>query len=325
MIPAWILGVGIVVVVLGVAYGVRNQINGLLGLGLGPDGVDGGGPRPTVWWIVDDSQVNARQWLDWGNRSTREPNEPYLQVTLGRARALWEPQFKVEPVVGRLAALGALEAAGVKLPEGADRCPPALWMPYCRAAYLAHFGGLWMDGSTLPLAAGSEVRARLTGRPVLMFGADPEEALASAAQTGAGSPAGGVTAGWAAAPGHPMWTGLERDLGALIAEGDQSWSAPEARRALRFAWDKHCSGVTAVDREAEVSRDRYGRALDWDDLFDTTEWPDGEEAIKKGLWLPMPGGRDALERASAWAWFTRMSVEQIRAADFNWARWATRV
>ncbi len=121
---------------------------------------------------------------------------------------------------------------------------------------------------------------------------------------------------------HPVWSALERDLAALIAVGDQSWSAPEARHSLRWLWDKHCSGTMRVDRKAEVSRDRYGRRLELDVLLGQTEWVDG--SMEGGLWVPLPDGRDGLERASPWLWFTRMSEEQIRESDFVWARLATR-
>jgi hypothetical protein len=321
MIPAWIWMLGVAVVVLGVAYGVRNQINGLLGFG----GSVAIGAKPTLWWFVDDSQVNARQWLDWGNRSTREPNEPYLQLCLERARALWSDDFVIEPVIGRVAALQKLGEGpfkgpvgeGLKIPLEADRCPPDMWMPWCRAAFLTSFGGLWMDGSVLPV--GQDVRGRIGFSDALTFGSDPDEGLSAAEQT---LPAAGRSAGWAAMPHHPVWAGLARDLGALIAEGDQSWGAPEARRALRTLWDKHCSGVIAVDRKAEVSRDRYGRRLELDTLLGSTEWTDG--SIADGLWVPLPDGRHELERATHWNWFTRMSVDQIRESDFVWAKWATR-
>lgn len=319
MIPAWIWALGVAVLVLGVAYGARNQINGLLGLNHGANGGLGlASGHPTIWWYVDDSQVNARQWLDWGNRSTREPNEPYLQITLGRARSLWGDVFHIEPVIGRVAALQRLGEAGT--PEGADRCPPALWMAWCRAAFLSRFGGLWLDGSVLPLGAGRDLHHRLMSVPVLTFGTDPDEGLQDTKGTAA---AAGNAAGWAAVPGHPMWSGLERDLAALIAAGDQSWSAPEARRSFRHLWDKHCSGITTVDRVMEVSRDKYGRRLELDTLLGDTEWVDGSR--EGGMWVPLPEGRDGLERASPWLWFTRMSEEQIRESEFVWARWATKV
>jgi hypothetical protein len=315
LVPTWIWIVGAVVLVLGVSWGVRNQVAELLGGGGG--GVAGVGGKPTIWWHVDDSQVNARQWLDWFARSTREPNEPYLKICQARAVDRWTPEFTVEPIVGRLAALQRLEAAGVTVPEGADRCPPVLWMAWCRAAYLRRFGGLWVDGSVLPIASGATLRQRLDAASALTFGADAAEGLSAGE---AGQSMAGASAGWAARPDHPVWRGLEGDLAALIAAGDQSWGAVPARQGLRTLWDKHCSGVVGIDRAAEVSRDAYGRRLELDTLLGETDWPAG--STKDGLWVPLPDGRDGLERASPWLWFMRMSVEQILEAPFVWAQLA---
>jgi hypothetical protein len=312
----WIWGAGIAVLVLGAAYGARNQINGLLG----HSGAQGVGGKPHIWWCIDDSQVNGRQWLDWENRATREPNEPYLKICQARATLLWGSHFQIEPIVGRVAALERLRAGGATIPEGVDRVPPALWVSWCRATFLKTFGGLWLDGSVLPIGAGQDLHYKLMKADVLTFGTDPDEGISDTKGVRA---AAGVSAGWAAMPAHPVWAGMERDLASLITEGDQSWSAFEGRRSLRWLWDKHCSGVVGVDRAAEVSRDRYGRRLELDTLLGETDWPAGTR--DSGLWVPLPDGRDGLERASPWLWFTRMSVEQIRESPFVWARWATKV
>jgi len=313
MVPTWILMVGMIVLVLGSAYAVRNQINGMMGVG-----VDGRKKekRPVIWWYVDDSQVNARQWLDWGNRATREPNEPYLKICQARAQMMWGQEFEVVPVIGRAAALGSLDG----VPAGAERCPPALFMPWCRAAFLRKHGGLWLDGSVLPMCSGAELQSRLSGVDVLAFGVDPDEKLATAASI---APMAGLSAGWAAAPGSAVWSDMERSLAGLIAQGDQSWSAPTARRSVRLLWDQHCAGRMRVDRAAEVSRDKYGRRLELDTLLGQTDWPDG--TTDGGLWVPLPDGRDSLERASPWLWFLRLSADQIRKSEFVWARWATKV
>ena len=322
MIPAWIYALGIAVLVLGTAYGVREQVKGLLGFSDTAAALGAAGGKPTIWWYVDDSQANAREWLDWGNRSTREPNEPYLKLCQARALALWGDSFTITPVIGRPAAILLLQEAKIDIPADVMRTPPALWMPWCRAAFLSARGGLWLDGSVLPLSSGRGValRDRCIGRDALTFGTDPDEGLSDNKGSLA---AAGLSAGWAAAPGHPVWRGLLRDVSALIAEGAQSWSAPEARRSLRYLWDKHCSGTVTVDRKAEVSRDRFGRRLELETLLGETEWSDG--SIAGGLWVPLPDGRDGLERASPYLWFTRMSVDQIRESEFVWARWATKI
>ena len=309
MVPSWILGAGVVVLVLGIAYGVRNQVSDMANPSL---------VKPKIWWYVDDSQPNTKEWLSFEDRATREPNSPYLRLCLRRAQQLWSAEFDVVPVFGRAAALSYLSAPLA----GANQIPPALWMAWCQSAFLSEHGGLWLDGSVLPLGSGPELMRRLAGQTVLTFGADQDEDLVAAEQQGSGSPAAGRSAGWAALPGHPMWAGLARDTGDTIALGPQSWSSFEARRALRHMWDKHCSGVTAVDRRAEVSRDQFGNRVGYEDLFDLSEWPTG--STEGGLWVPLPFGRDGLERASPWLWFTRLSEQQIVDSDFFWSRLATR-
>lgn len=303
MIPSWILTAGAIVVVLGSAYAVRNQVNDMM------TGAQREPPLPRIWWYVDDSQVNARQWLDWGDRSTREPNEPYLKICQARAQMLWGRVFDVQPVIGRAEAFRLL---GYSVPHSV---PPALFMAWCRAAFLSKHGGLWLDGSVLPMAGGEELQERLRGRSVLAFGVDPDEKLATAAAV---APMAGLAAGWAATPGQPVWSRMESALRALIDQGAPTWSAVVARRALRQLWESD----TPVDRSAEISRDKYGRRLELDTLLGQTDWPDG--STEGGLWVPFPDGRDGLERASPWLWFLRMSPEQIRESEFVWAKWATR-
>ena len=307
MVPTWILTIGVAVVVLGAVYGIRNQVN---------EFANPSAEKPKIWWHVDDSQANTKEWLTFEDRATREPNAPYLRLCLRRAQELWSADFDIVPLIGRKAALASL---GGSVPAGAMECPPALWMAWCQSAFLAEHGGLWLDGSVLPISG--SLMPRLAGQQVLTFGSDPDEDLVAAEQDGRESAAAGRSAGWASTPGHPMWAGLARDTAGTIALGPQSWSSFEARRALRHLWDKHCSGVTAVDRKAEVSRDRYGKRLGYEDLFDTTEWQTG--SAEGGLWVPLPFGRDGLERASPWLWFTRMSEQQIVESDFVWSRFAS--
>lgn len=298
-----------VAVIAGVAYYVRQEI-------AAPESSSFLSSKKTpLWWVVDNSQVNGRQWLDFGNRSTRQPNEPYLALCLERAKAILGSEFDLQVLVGR-------DAVYRVLGSSEDFCakqrsiPPALWLAWCRAALLSRFGGLWMDGSVLvlPAAAGSKIKARLEGKPVLMFGTDAAENLAS------GSAAAGASAGWSAVAHHPMWSGLERDLTALIDQGPPSWSSVEARRGLRSLWDKHCSGMTAIDREVEVGRDPYGRRLELETLLGSTEL--GFPLAEEGMWLILPDGRDGMERASPWLWFTRLSQPQILESKFVWAKLA---
>ena len=296
MAQPWIVGVGIVAVVLGLAYGIRNQVAGYVDTPMGS--------RPKIWWVLDDSQRNSRQWLDWGDRTTHEPNEPYLKICYRRAQAM-AGDFDIQAVIGRVDAHRILEKAGCAIPPDADRAPPAIWLAWCRAAFLTHCGGLWLDGSVLPTGTAQELRKRL-GKETLAFGVDPEDKMA------------GPSAGWSAQPHHPAWAGLERDMRATINAGDQSWSAAECRKAAQYAWDRHAAGIIPIDRKAEASRDAYGHRLELDTLLTESEWISG--TTKDSLWLPLPDGRDKLERATPYLWFLRMSEQQIFEGNFYWSK-----
>ena len=41
---------------------------------------DRGMELPPLWIYYDDSQVNSRHWLDFGARSSRVLNQPYLNL-----------------------------------------------------------------------------------------------------------------------------------------------------------------------------------------------------------------------------------------------------
>jgi len=309
----WIVIFAVIVAVIYLLYLARNNVL---------TAVDKPDKRPVIWWYVDDGEANTKHWASFEDRGTYDPIEPYLSLCLDRAKRLWGQEWNIRPIIGRRAALALFASTDEKLkkvdvPHDVIRTPPALWMAWFRTTLLAQQGGLWIDGSVIPLCSGATLFERVSSSDVLTFGSDPDEALSTATQEGPQSPAAGRSAGWAVAPGHPMWSGLSADISAIIASGPPSWSAFDARRSLRRLWDKHCGSVTRIDREAEVSRTPYGRRLNNVDLFDRTEV---DVDITKALWCPLPDGRDALERASPYLWFTRLSKEQIMESDFAWAK-----
>lgn len=305
MITTAIIGVFVIIIVTGSLYGLSSLQATKKSSGL-----------PVLWWYVDDGEANTKSWASFEDRATYEPVEPYLSLCLDKARGLWSQSWEIRPLIGRRAALAVVKDP----PAGVIRTPPSIWTEWLRATLLAQQGGLWIDGSVLPLASGETLLQRVSGHDVLTFGTDPDEALSTASQESkVGAPAAGGSAGWAAKPGHPMWSGLSASIAAVIASGPPSWSAFDARRAMRTLWDKHCAGVTLVDRKAEVSRSPYGRLLDYVDLFVTSEVT---VDTRSALWLPLPEGRHSLDRKTAYQWFTRLSKQQIAESDFFWARMA---
>jgi hypothetical protein len=305
----------------------------VFGGGLGLGGSDTSkSKKPTIWWYVDDRDPNTKFWTSFEDRATRLPTEPYLALCLQRAQERWSNDFTIVPITGRMAALAILSDKtntntntntrdAVPIPDGVLRTPPALWMAWLRCTMLANLGGLWIDGSVLPVGSGATLKSLVSSSPVLMFGTDADESLSVSAA------AAGRSAGWAKTPHHPLWKGLSRDISAIVAQGDQSWSSFEARRSLRWLWDKHCSGFLESDAKvattAEVSRTVYGKRLNYEDLFEKTQL-DTVSITPESLWVPLPDGREKLEVATAFAWFTRLSIEQILESEFMWAQWARR-
>ena len=298
MPASWILTVGAVVLVLGAVYGIRNTFTDMASTN----------KNPKIWWYVDDSSAKIN-------------TNDYLKLCQQRAISQWSADFTIVPVDGRDAALALLAKKNTVIPDGIRRTPPQLWMAWLRTTMLAQLGGLWIDGSVLPLSSSSSssstLKQRLALAPVMFFGLSPAfDLVESNAQPG-------KNAGWAANPGHPVWVGMSRDITEIVQKGDSAWTAFESRKSLEWIYQKNTSGLTGVgvDRSAEAIH-ISGNRLNYEDLFVNTS----VDAIqlRDVLWVPLPDGRDKLEMASAFLWFPRLSEAQIAESDFAWAMLARR-
>jgi len=95
--------------------------------------------KPTIWLYYDTSDVNSRQWLDFGARSSRALNMPFLNLCYETIVRQNQEDYRIE-VIGGLT--GVAELLG-----GWDQRPPGLRDPispvneaelnYIRAAILA--------------------------------------------------------------------------------------------------------------------------------------------------------------------------------------------
>lgn len=276
MIPTWILVTAIVVIGVGAFVGTRNQVADVEDVS-----------KPTIWWHVDDL-ANAKRWRSFEDRRVAgaEPKEPYLSLTLRRARERWSGDFTIIPVYGRAEALQRIRDAGGAIPEWIAEASPLLWMMWVRVAGVAALGGLWLDGSVLPMATGAELRRRLAK-------------YTASFRDGA----------WAMVPNHPAWVAAAAEMSAIVELGPQSWSEVELRRL---------QDATAAEAEAAELMKPGAVRLNYEDLFEKSAWwsPAG------ALWVALPDGRDRMEMASKTLWFTRLSEAQIMQSEFLWALYA---
>ena len=321
----WILAIGLTVLLLGISAWTHSDAIGTMAASLTQKDKD---TRPVLWWYVDDVESNARQWLDFGNRDSRAANEPYLEVCWKRAQELWGQAFRLERITGRKELMRLLGSSSSSSSSSrailaawptVDTCPPALWMPWCRATVLSTQGGLWMDGSVLPFAGtGPSLQSRVQPHSILAFGVDPD---AGAGDAAAGTAAPGRSAGWARAPEDPTWTAQARALTDQVVAGPSAWTAFETDRILQWLWSQsHTGKHMPIDRSAEISRDRCGRRLELETLLTESVWPGGDET--RGEWVPWPRGRDELTRASPYGWFLRSSAAQIQEGSYVWSQWS---
>lgn len=272
--------------------------------------------KPTLWWFVD-AEPNARNWFDFGARMSDAPNRGYLQLAQESLRKTQGRDFDIVPLIGRDAVLRHLPGAD----PAAKQLPPALWRSFVIANLLDTHGGLVMDGnSTLCIGPSFYPGIGSVGGPnAATFGINPDEPVASPAAVAPG-PAPYV--GWAAAPHHPAWSYAAQQWNALVTRGAQAWTAAVARRMDQELWETQKTLGAVVLRDAEGGRLQDGRIRTLEDLLGrSSDTTDPKLSITPGtVYIPYNG--DDISRRYEFAWFLRMSVDQIKESNLLWAKLA---
>ena len=269
--------------------------------------------RPTLYFVVD-SETNARHWYDFGGRNSQDINRGYVQVAYDVVHNTQGEDFRVVPLIGRSAILAELPNAD---PQAAQ-LPPALFRQWAIANLCAERGGLVMDGnSTICVGRFSPV---LQGVDAAVFGVDPDEVVANPVTAVAEAPAPYV--GYARSAHHPAWTIAAHILNSVVAAGPTSWSAALARRVHKEIYTQQRQQRITVLREADGGRFMNGQARQLEYIFGRVAEPaDPNTALLPGtVYVPYDG--DQLIRRYEFAWFVRMSPQQIRESDLVWASYA---
>jgi hypothetical protein len=269
------------------------------------------GAKPTLYWFCD-SEKNARHWNDFTARNSEDLNRGYLEVALDALRATQGRDFTIKPLGGRDAILAEIPNADPQ----AKQLPPALFRLWVIANVCAKRGGLVMDGNST-LCVGPAFSSVLGGLEAATFGVDPDEPLGSAI-----GPAPAPYVGYAKAAGHPGWRATAAILNSVVAAGPTSWSAAVARRiSSQLHEAQQAKGVVCI-RSADGGRLPNGQARQLEDLLGrVASPPDPNTALLPGVvYVPYDG--DALIRRYEFAWFPRLSKQQIQESDLVWASYA---
>lgn len=259
--------------------------------------------KPTLWVYYNDSEVNSRQWADFGSRSSRALNVPALNL-------FYQSIVEQNEDIYRIEAISGLSDLALRL-GGQEALPPSLQNPqafvgeaeedWIRSAVLARYGGLWVSPTVVCLRPFGTL-----GQTIVAFGEDD-------APMYGGSACPGFRALWSPRPAEPMmveWEArcrnrLTNQLGGRQFRGDakSDWieMSPHHPVVVRVSAELHRNATT-------------GKKLELEDILAA-----GTEGC-----LPFPVPATAvyvvvpavdLRERRAFGWFLRMSEEQILSSD----------
>ena len=273
------------------------------------DLVKKGMDRPVIWLYYDTSEVSSRWWFDFGARSSRALNVPFLNLCYETVLTHNSDDYRVEIIAGLTGVaelLGGWEAIppGIRNPLAPINAAERAWI---RAAVLAKYGGLWLDLSTVCL----QPFGKLPQDRVVFFGTDLDETYSG--KDGTQMP--GFRCIWSPAPNHPFfveWAEICRDRvdrrrGGQQIRGDDKWDW--------VALTAKYPGVV-VDAPAEVGRKKDGRRIQLEDLLAAGQ--DGAmsfEVSPQAKYVPVPWTE--LRDREMFGWFLRMSERQIMTSDLS--------
>lgn len=263
-----------------------------------------GTETPAVWVYVDDTDVNSRWWADFGARSSRVYNLPFLNLCYQTIVAACGDKYHVEVISGLADAerrLGYLPVPmrNRKLPLRDEQ------MTYLKVAFLEKFGGLWMGPATICLKPLPE----LPKDKVVLFGSDPLETYAGAQ----GTTLPNQHAMWSPKPHHEFFSRWLEMVGDRI---NRQGTGKEIRNDKN--WDILFTGTGRTDvivsPNAELTRKKGGRKIELEDLLAAgTEGDLPFDVPATAFYVPFPWP-ELLERRM-YGWFLRMSEEQVMTSD----------
>jgi len=294
------VGLLAVAVFIGNQYRVHKQV----GTFEDPDLLKRGLNTPAIWIFTNDTEVNTRWWADFGARSSRVYNLPFLNLCYQSIVRAAGNKYHVEVISG----LADAERRLGYLPEPMrnKRIPlRAEEMTYLKVAFLEKFGGLWMGPATICLKEFPE----FPKDKVVLFGSDSLETYAGPLGTSLPN----QHAMWSPKPKHPVFVQWKNVIEPRVIE---QHGGREIRNDSR--WDSILVSSGKKDvlimANAELTRKSGGRRIQLEDLLAAgTEGDLPFDIHPETLYVPFPWP-EVLERRM-FGWFLRLSEEQIKESD----------
>lgn len=298
-----VLGFGIAVVAVAAFMEARAGVFKKHGVEITPESLKIGSNYPVIWLFYDDSEVNSRDWADFGARSSRVIHLPILNTfyeTIVKANG---DKYRVE-VIGGVTGVAALLGEDA-LPSSLKRHGASVGVAehdWIRSAILAKYGGLWLSPSVVCLKGFGDLPAD----KIVAFGEDEVPMYTSACP--------GFRALWVPTASHPRmveWervirNRLENQLGGLQIRGD-----------AKSDWMNMFAGQSDVvlSKKEELGRNKKTqKKLQLEDIFAT--WMNGAlpfEIPGDAVYMVVPY-KDLLDRRQ-FGWILKSSEEELLESD----------
>jgi hypothetical protein len=262
--------------------------------------------KPVIWLYYDHSDVNSRSWADFGSRSSRALNLPFLNLCYSTI-VTQNPEYRVEVIQGLTGVaqlLGGVEALPLRLRNPIASVNEAE-MNWIRAAVLAKYGGLWLTPYCVCMRGFGE----LPKDRVRFYGTDIQETYSGSS----GTSVPGFNAIWSPRPAHPLFVEWEQIVHSRL---DQQKGGLQIRRDENWDWTSLSSKYSGIeiDVHGELARKKGGKRIQLEDLLSTGH--EGQlpfDVPNYSVFCPVfwPELRDR----EMFGWFLRMSEDQILASD----------
>ena len=259
-----------------------------------------GSKNPVMWLYYDQSDVNGRLWADFGARSSRVINTPYLNLCYESIVKHNGRDYTVKVLAG-LSDVALLLGGWKELPKALQNPIAPVGeaeLNYIRATVLRRFGGLWINPSCIFMKPLPKL-----GKKVVFFGTNKDESYSDKK----GTPVPSTDIMYSPVKNHPIFIELETRALKRIEhrEGGKQFRR-DINLDLTKIFEDH---IVTYMPNVEFARKHCGRRIQLEDLLGSGNIPVPHHAIYAPLdWSELQTRRN-------FGWFLRMSETQILESD----------
>jgi hypothetical protein len=263
--------------------------------------LDDGLNNKTLWLYYDQSDVNSRYWKDFGARSSRVLNTPYMNLCYQSICMKNGKNYNIKILAG-LSDVAILLGGWNELPKSLqNHIAPVneAEKNYIRATILKRFGGLWVEPSTICLQEFPQMNK------VTFFGTDKDETYSDMN----GTPVPNTHVMYSNEANNKIFVELEKlSLKRIEHQEGGKQFRKDIKWDLKNIMDKYFSDINYYPN-MEFSRNQAGRRIQLEDLLSSNSMPVPNTAIY------VPIDSKELDERRTFGWFLRMSEEQIMSSD----------